>query len=144
MRRTQRDNREAMIEFYLPIRQIHIFAALASGALFALRGAAALGGARWPLSAPLRYLSYAIDTTLLTAALMLVSILPAAMFANHWLTLKLLLIVVYVVLGIFAMRRARTRKARAVCYVAALCVFGTVYSIARAHHPLGWLTLLVQ
>ena len=36
----------------------------------------ALAGQRWPRVAPVRYASYAIDTTLLTAALMLVTILP--------------------------------------------------------------------
>src|SRR3546814_8640513 len=65
-----------MIEFYPHIRQIHILTVILSGGLFALRGVFALAGARWPHAAPVRYLSYTIDTTLLTAALMLVSILP--------------------------------------------------------------------
>ena len=45
----------------------------------------------------------------------------------------------YVVLGVFAMRPARTRRTRAICYVAALLAFVGMYGIARAHHPLGWL-----
>ena len=39
--------------------------------------------------APLRYVSYSIDSVLLTAALMLIAVLPAAVFANHWLTVRL-------------------------------------------------------
>ncbi len=128
-----------MIEFYPQIRQVHVLAVILSGSLFALRGAFALAGARWPQAAPVRYLSYAIDTTLLTAALMLVTILPAAMFANGWLATKLGLVVVYVVLGVLAMRRGRTRGVRAGCYAAALLVFAAVVGIARMHHPLGWL-----
>ena len=85
----------------------------------------------------MKWTSYAIDTALLTAALMLLTILPWAMFANGWLLLKVTLVVVYVVLGVFALRRGRTRRTRALCYVAALLVFGSIYSIARAHHPLG-------
>ena len=131
-----------MIEFYPQIRQFHIFLALLSGALFALRGAFALGGARWPMALPVKWTSYAIDTALLTAALMLLTILPGAMFANGWLTVKVILIVVYVVLGIFAMRPARTRRTRALCYALALLTFGAIYSIARAHHPLGILLRL--
>ena len=131
-----------MIEFYPQIRQFHIFLALLSGALFALRGAFALGGARWPMALPVKWTSYAIDTALLTAALMLLTILPGAMFANGWLTVKVTLIVVYVVLGVFAMRPARTRRTRAICYVLALLTFGAIYSIARAHHPLGILVRL--
>ena len=128
-----------MIEFYPQIRAIHILAVTLSGSLFVLRGLGVLAGARWPRFAPVRYLSYTIDTVLLTAALMLVTILPAAVFANHWLTVKLVLVVVYVVLGVFALRRGRTPRARAICYAAALLVFGTIVGIARMHHPLGWL-----
>lgn len=128
-----------MIEFYPQIKQFHIFIAMLSGTLFALRGAFVLAGARWPQALPVKWLSYAVDTSLLTAALMLLTILPWAMFANGWLATKVTLIVLYVVLGVFAMRPARSRSTRATCYVAALLVFATVYGIARAHHPLGWL-----
>ncbi|HVR80669.1 MAG TPA: SirB2 family protein [Luteimonas sp.] len=128
-----------MIEFYGQIRGIHILAIILSGSLFALRGIGVLAGARWPQAAVVRYLSYTIDTVLLTAALMLLTVLPAAMFANHWLTVKLILVVIYVVLGVFALRRGRTPRVRATCYFAALLVFIAVIGIARAHHPLGWL-----
>ena len=132
-----------MIEFYPQIKQFHIFVALLSGTLFALRGAFALAGARWPQALPVKWLSYAIDTSLLTAALMLLTILPWAMFGNGWLLTKIVLIVVYVVLGVFAMRAGRTQRIRAICYAAALLVFACIYGIARAHHPLGVLVLLI-
>ena len=60
--------------------------------------------------------SYAIDTALLTAALMLLTILPGAMFANGWLAMKMVLLVVYVVLGTLALKRARSPRSRAVFY----------------------------
>lgn len=130
-----------MIEFYPQIKHAHILLALLSGGLFTLRGGFALAGARWPRALPVRWLSYAIDTTLLTAALMLLTILPWAMFANGWLLTKIALIVVYVVLGVLAMRPRRTRAQRAGCYAAALLVFAAVYAIARSHHPLAGLGL---
>ncbi len=68
---------------------------------------------------------------------MLLTILPWATFANGWLATKLVLVVVYVVLATFALRRARTRNARIGLYVAALLVFAFVISIAIAHQPLG-------
>ena len=128
-----------MIEFYPQIKQFHILLALLSGAIFALRGAFALAGMRWPQALPVKWLSYTIDTCLLTAALMLLTILPWAMFANGWLLTKIVLIVVYVVLGVFAMRPGRRQRTRALCYAVALLVFATIYGIARAHHPLAWL-----
>jgi len=76
-----------MIEFYAQIKLVHIGAVLISG------GLVMADRQEWALAAPVRYSSYAIDTVLLTAALMLVSILPSAMFANGWLAIKLALLV---------------------------------------------------
>ena len=132
-----------MIEFYPQIKMVHVFLALLSGGLFALRGAGALAGMRWPHWAAVRWTSYTVETCLLTAALMLLTILPGAMFANGWLATKLVLLVAYIVLGVFAVRRARGTAARAACYVAALATLGRVYSSARAHHPLGFLYALL-
>jgi uncharacterized membrane protein SirB2 len=129
-----------VIEFYPQVRAVHIGAVLTSGALFALRGTGMLAGARWPLAAPLHYLSHGIDTVLLTAALMLLAMLPAALFANHWLTAKLVLLPIYVVLGSLALKHGRTGRVRAASFVAALAVFAAMVGIARAHQPLGWLS----
>ena len=131
-----------MIEFYPQIKNVHVLTVLLSGGLFALRGLGVLLGARWPNAAPVRWLSYTIDTTLLTAALMLLTILPGAMFANGWLAVKLTLLVAYVVLGVMALRRARTRAARAGFYVAALVTYAYMIGVGRAHHPLGVFALL--
>jgi len=126
-----------MIAFYLQIKLVHIAAVLASGGLFALRGALVLAGVRWAMAAPLRYLSYTIDTVLLTAALMLLTALKLNPFVIPWLSVKLALLVIYVVLGSLALKRARTRRSRALFYAAALATFGFMYFVARAHHPLG-------
>jgi uncharacterized membrane protein SirB2 len=128
-----------MIVFYLQIKAVHIAAVLASGGLFALRGAAVLAGQRWAMAAPLRYLSYSIDTVLLTAALMLLTALKLNPFVVPWLSVKLALLVCYVVLGSLALKRASTPRGRALCYAAALSCFGFMYFVARAHHPLGLL-----
>src|SRR5262245_13785085 len=101
-----------MLDFYPQIRFVHIAAVLASGGLFFLRGLVLHLGGRWAMAAPLRYLSYTIDTVLLTAALMLATILHQYPFVHGWLTVKVVLLVVYVVLGSYALKRARTRNAR--------------------------------
>jgi uncharacterized membrane protein SirB2 len=131
-----------VIAYYLQIKAVHVLAVLLSGGLFALRGGALLAGARWPHAAPVRFTAITIDTALLTAALMLFTLLPGAMFANGWLLAKIVLLVAYVVLGTIALRRARTARTRAITYAAALLVFATMAGIARAHHPLGWVKWL--
>ncbi len=128
-----------MEPFYLEIRHVHIGTALLSGALLFLRALAFnLLGARWPLSGWLRYLSWSIDTVLLTAALMLMTITGLDPVQDSWLTVKVLLIVVYVLLGYYALR-AKTRRNRLISFGAAAATFAFIYTIARAHHPLGFL-----
>ena len=126
-----------MIEFYPQIKLAHIGLVLSSGLLFAIRGLLVMLGQRWAMAAPLRWLSYTIDTSLLTAALMLLVVLQINPFTTAWLATKLILLVVYVVLGTLALKRAKGRGARLATYLAALAVFGFMYSVARAHHPLG-------
>lgn len=132
-----------MLAFYAQIKAIHVVAVVLSGVLFATRGVLVQSGrARWAMAAPIRYASYGIDTVLLTAALMLATALPSALFANHWLTLKIALVVLYIGLGTAALRRAGSRRARGLCFTAALAVYLFIIGIAHAHHPLGWLATL--
>jgi uncharacterized membrane protein SirB2 len=126
-----------MIEFYPEIKWVHVAAVLASGGLFALRGIAMLAGARWFMAAPLRYLSYTVDTVLLTAAMMLATVLHQYPFVHAWLTVKVSLLVVYIVLGSYALKRGATRAARTRAFVAALLVFAFIVSVARTHDPRG-------
>src|SRR3954467_15814247 len=126
-----------MIEFYTQIKWVHVTAVLTSGTLFFIRGLLVNLGVRWPMAAPVRYLTYTVDTILLTAALMLTTIVHQYPFVNGWLTTKVLLLVVYIVLGTFALKKGRTRKARLIFFFAALVVFAFIVTVARAHNPLG-------
>ena len=128
-----------MIEFYPHIKWVHVAAVTCSGMLFLLRGLLMLGGrAAWARHPAVRYLSYTIDSVLLTAALMLFTMLPGALFGNGWLTAKLVLLAVYIALGVMALRGRGKTPRRALLFFAALAVFGVIVSIAHAHHPLGF------
>ena len=131
-----------MLEFYPQIKFVHVLCVTLSGSLFCVRGVLMLAGSRLANHAVARYLSYAIDTTLLTAALMLITILHQYPFVQAWLTVKVLLLVVYIVLGVFALRRAPTRAARASCFAAALAVYLYIVSVAYWHDPRGVFAVL--
>ncbi|MGQ0428923.1 MAG: SirB2 family protein [Gammaproteobacteria bacterium] len=127
-----------MIEFYPQIRSLHLVTVVASGSLFLLRNLLVAAGRGGLALAPLpRYLSYAIDTLLLAAAITLVAILPAAVFSNGWLYGKLALLPVYIFLGFTALRSARGSVRQWVCLTGALLAFAGMWLIARAHDPLG-------
>jgi len=126
-----------MIEYYFPLRHLHIACAILSISLFTLRGALMLAESPWQQNAVLRYLPHAVDTVLLTSALMLTTIIRQYPFANGWLTMKVLLLVVYIVLGSVALKRGRTKRVRIAALAAALLSVAFLVSVARAHHPLG-------
>jgi uncharacterized membrane protein SirB2 len=115
---------------------------LASGLLFALRGLGVQLGARIAMAVPVRYLSYSIDTALLTTAFMLMTVLHQYPFVHAWLTVKVLLLVCYVVLGSLALKRGSTQRGRLSCWLAALAVYAFMISVARTHSPLGIFGLL--
>jgi uncharacterized membrane protein SirB2 len=128
-----------MVEHYLLLRQVHIGLAIVSVAIFALRGSLMLAGSARADAAWLRYPSYAVDTSLLTVALILTSVIHQYPFANDWLTMKVFLLCIYVVLGSIALKRGRTRRMRIAALVAALATVAFLFTVARAHHPLGFL-----
>ncbi len=126
-----------MNEFYPEIRLVHVGAVLASGGLFFLRGLAILTGSRWATALPLRLVAYTVDTVLLTAALMLMTVVGQYPLVDGWLTVKVLMLVVYFALGFVAFWTARPRAVRLGSWLAALLVYGFIISVARAHDPLG-------
>jgi uncharacterized membrane protein SirB2 len=131
-----------MIEFYPQIKFVHILCVILSGSLFVLRGGLMLAHSRFTNHVVLRMLSYTIDTTLLTAALMLITLLHQYPFVQAWLTTKVLLLVIYIILGVFALRRARTRSGQIACFLAALAVYAFIISVAITHNPWGVFALI--
>jgi uncharacterized membrane protein SirB2 len=126
-----------MTEYYLALRNVHIACAMFTITLFALRGGLMLVNSPWQQNVVLRYLPHAVDTVLLTTALMLTSVIHQYPFAAGWLTTKVVLLVLYIVLGSIALKRGRTKQVRVAALIAALATAGYLVSVARAHHPLG-------
>ena len=128
-----------MTEYYLALRNVHIACAVLTISLFMLRGGLMLAESPWQQNVVLRYLPHVVDTVLLTTALMLTTIIHQYPFAAGWLTSKLVLLVLYIVLGSIALKRGRTRQTRVAAFIAALATVGFLVTVARAHHPLGML-----
>ncbi|WP_395614176.1 SirB2 family protein [Allosphingosinicella sp.] len=128
-----------MHAWYPELRILHICAVVASGALFVARALAVnLAGAGWPMRRRVRILAYGVDTTLLAAAVMLTTIIGQYPLVSAWLTAKLVLLVLYILLG-YAALRGRTHAVRLICLAGAAATYGFIVTVARAHHPLGLL-----
>ena len=127
-------------EHYVLIKNIHISLVLLSGSLFMLRGLwVLLAGSGSALQKKVNRLSYVIDSCLLLAAVLLLIALDYAPLAAAWLQVKLILLVLYVVLGVFAFRNKYSMSVRWLAYAVALVCFALMYYSARLHQPLAGL-----
>jgi uncharacterized membrane protein SirB2 len=131
-----------MTAYYLTLRHVHIACAILSIALFAARGLWMITGSPPPQSRVQRLLPHAIDTVFLASALALTTIVHQYPFVNGWLTMKVALLTVYVVLGSLALRPGRPQAARITAFVAALLVVSFLVSVALTHDPRGILARL--
>lgn len=126
----------------LEIRALHVGCVVLSGSLFTFRGVLRLNGVALANHGALRVASIIIDSVLLTAAILLTVILGQYPFLNGWLTVKLLLLVLYVALGSMALKRAKSRLGQITALAGALLTFIFIIGVAMTRQPLGWLTLL--
>jgi uncharacterized membrane protein SirB2 len=123
---------------YPLLLKTHLALVVGSVGVFAVRGVGVLQGQGWPLSPGWRRLSVVLDSALLAAGASLWWLLQLNPLHTPWLGLKLALLLVYIVLGSMALRRAPSPRARALFLLAALLCVAFMASIALARHPLGW------
>jgi uncharacterized membrane protein SirB2 len=126
-------------EFYVAIRSVHIACAVLTISLFTARGMLMLAGSPLHAHPALRWTPIAIDTVLLTTALMLMNIIHQYPITAPWLTAKIGLLIVYMVLGSVALRYGRTRRIRVAALLAAVATVAFLVTVARTHQPLGFL-----
>ena len=123
---------------YLIVKYIHVGSVILSFALFLLRGALTFADAGWRKHALLRVGPHVVDTVLLASALTLSWLLRQYPFVHAWLTVKVIALIAYIVLGSLALKRAPTMLSRAVFFGLAVLTFLFIVSVAWAHHPLGF------
>jgi uncharacterized membrane protein SirB2 len=126
-----------VVNYYSGIKTLHIACVLLSGTLFAVRGGLMMSASPHANHKALKRLSVVIDTSLLASALISTAIIHQYPFVQAWLTVKVLLLPIYIVLGVFALRRGKTRSSRTVFFLAALTVYGLIISVAVTHDPYG-------
>lgn len=77
------------------------------------------------------------DTLLLAAAIGLAWMTAQYPFTHDWLTAKLLALLAYIVLGMFALRRGKTRRQRGIFFIAAILSFLYMVSVALSRDVSG-------
>ena len=123
---------------YGTVKSIHQSAVALSFVGFLARGAASLSGASWVQGRAARTLPHVVDTVLLVSALALVWMLRLNPLATPWLTAKIIALLIYIALGVIALRPRLPRRVRLTAGLAALASFSYIIAVALTKSPLGY------
>ena len=124
---------------YSLLKQLHLSTIALTLALFFLRGAWMMAKsprlqARW-----VRIVPHINDSLLLGSGISLAVLTRQYPLVNGWLTAKFFALILYIVLGTFALKRGQTHGQRIAAWVAALLVFAYMVAVAVTHKPLPFM-----
>ena len=120
---------------YAALKMIHVTSVIISYLLFSLRsmwmmrGSAALQQ-RWVKITP-----HVVDTVLLVSAITLAIRIQQDPIHNPWLSAKIVGLLVYIGLGMMALKFGKTRKTRISAWIAAQAVFLYIVLVALTKNP---------
>lgn len=123
---------------YLAIKNVHLACVALSYALFFVRGAwmildSPLLARRW-----VRIVPHVVDTILLVSAIALAVMSRQYPFVAPWLTAKIIGLVLYIGLGMVALKRGRTKGARITAWIAAQLMFFYIVAVALTKQTLPY------
>ena len=124
------------------LKTIHVTFAALSFTGFFIRGIWMLRDSpllkqRWVRIAP-----QVVDTVLLASAIALAVRLRLSPLDQPWLMAKIIALVVYVGVGLVALRFGRTKTVRAAAWVLGMLIFAYIVSVAVTRSALGWFALV--
>ena len=125
---------------YALIKLVHQGAVTLSLTGFFIRGAASLARAPWVQGRAAKTLPHIVDSVLLLSALTLAWMLRLNPGNAPWLLAKVIGLVVYVGLGVVALRPGRPRAVRAAAWGGALATALWIVSVAITKSPLGFVS----
>ncbi len=117
------------------IKLIHITSIILSYILFSLRGIWMIQSSPILKMKWLKILPHAIDTILLISAIMLVSMIQKYPGFNVWLSAKIGGLLLYILLGMIALRLGKTQKIKTTAWILAQIVFFYIVLVALTKNP---------
>lgn len=124
---------------YIGLKHLHVTTVYITIALFLLRGYWMMFQPAWLEQRWVRVVPHINDTVLLLSAITLAVLLRQYPFVNSsWLTAKVIGLVVYIGLGLVALRLGRSKQIRVAAFIGALLTIAYIYSVAKAHNPIPW------
>ncbi|MGG4775128.1 regulator SirB [Alcaligenaceae bacterium 429] len=122
---------------YLALKHTHVTAAVLSICFFIIRAWWSVSGSALLQKKFVRIAPHVIDTVLLACGLGMAGMLGAAA-AAPWLYTKIVLLVAYIIVGTYAIKRGRTPQTRAIAAVIAVLIFMYIVGVALYRSPASW------
>lgn len=123
------------------LKLLHVSCALLSVSGFTLRGYWMMADNQLRQRRVARVLPHIIDTLLLGSAVGMLVIWQIGPQQLPWLIAKITGLLLYIGLGMVALRFGRTRRVRVATFVAALLAAGYIITVAYTKSPLGPLAM---
>lgn len=120
---------------YSLLKQLHLTTIAITLALFVLRGIWMMTASRRLQARWVRIVPHVNDTLLLASGISLAVLLQQYPLVHGWLTAKFFALILYIVLGTYALKRGKTQGLRITAWIAALLVFGYMVAVAITHNP---------
>jgi uncharacterized membrane protein SirB2 len=118
------------------IKIIHVTTALISISGFTLRGIWMLRDSPQLQAKWVKIIPHVNDTVLLLSAIILAVQMSQAPFVHSWLTAKVLGLLLYIGLGMVALRFGKTKPVKALAFLSAIIVFIYIVLVALTKNPL--------
>jgi uncharacterized membrane protein SirB2 len=131
-----------MLAMYLILKFVHMTCAMLTISGFLLRGYWMMTNSGWLQHRLTKIAPHIIDTLFLLTGIAIIIELNIQVLQNHWLLAKFAGLIVYIVLGVFALRLGRTPQIKAIAFVAAVSVYAYVVGVALTKSVASWLTYL--
>ena len=120
---------------YAALKIIHVTSVIFSYILFTLRGVWMMQDSpilqrRW-----VKILPHVIDTVLLVSAVTLATMIQQYPGINTWLSAKIGGLLLYITLGLIALRFGKTRRTKTISWITAQIVFFYIVLVALTKNP---------
>jgi uncharacterized membrane protein SirB2 len=127
---------------YETVKLLHVSTVVLTILGFMLRGYWMMTGSPKLALRVTKIAPHVVDTVLLVSGVALILILHLPVLSQHWLLMKFVALLAYIVLGAIALGRGKTMRARTTAFVFSLAVFAYIVGVALNKSLASWIAFL--
>jgi uncharacterized membrane protein SirB2 len=124
------------------VKTIHVVCVLLSFAGFYVRGIWMLRDSELMRRRWVRITPQVVDTLLLVSAIVLAIQLRLSPMEQPWLMATIIALVVYIGVGLVALKLGRSKQVRLYAWLLGLLLFGYIISVAVTKSAMGWFVII--